>query len=240
MSYIAPMWEEFYKQLENINPERFWEHPVIKQTITSVGSVYQDEMLSERYIARGIDLVAKVQFNSTLWNNIGSSLWRYLYYAMRIEDIFGRCTNKKILEIGAGYGGLCRVLTKLYDVKSYTVVDHKAMLRIFTSFNKRRFAEGIIKTYDIDDINCVRGRDSDAKYDIFISTICLSETSRTFIDYIVKHVFPLCRDFFIICANTPDNLVRELSRSIEDLGKNVSVTKYINYKDVFVINNYSL
>lgn len=233
MAFVSPMWDEYFKKIENVNLDRFWEHPTIKQTITSVGKVYETKMHENLHdFNRSVHIVGELNFNSTLWNNLSSSLWRYIYYYTLITDVFGSLKNKNVLEIGSGYGGLVRVLTALYNVRSYTAIDDSRMLKILNHFMQGNIDPEKLVTHPIEDISVVtKGY---CHYDLFISTVCLSETTDEFVDYLIENIFPKCSQFFIINSNE-NGLIERLKYSIENLNKLVIVSKYINYKNVYVL-----
>ena len=88
-----------------------------------------------------------------------------------MKNLFGDITGKKIIEIGAGYGGQCLVLNKLFTPSEYTIVDldessdlSKKYLKI-NDINPR-----VIKISEIDDIN--------ENFDIVISNYAYSELNK--------------------------------------------------------------
>jgi hypothetical protein len=59
---------------------------------------------------------------------------RYLKVADDVERLFGGLAGADVVEIGVGYGGQCRVLDSLFDLKSYTLVDLKPVLNLAEMF----------------------------------------------------------------------------------------------------------
>ena len=87
-----------------------------------------------------------------------------------------------ILEIGCGYGGLARELMKLVKV-SYTVVDNAEML------TQVKLIHGDTVEYvNAEDIESLKGR----KFTMFISHFCLSETPRTYREYVLRNIIKNC------------------------------------------------
>ena len=81
------------------------------------------------------------------------------------------------VEIGGGYGGLCKVISCVVDFKSYTLIDLPSVVRL-----QRKYLE--ILGFDKDDpdtpVRVVHFYDSenidvDKEYDICISEYCISE-----------------------------------------------------------------
>lgn len=54
---------------------------------------------------------------------LSPSTLRYANVAWNIKNLLKDFKPKRIIEIGAGYGGLCRILSSLYDFDEYTIVD---------------------------------------------------------------------------------------------------------------------
>lgn len=55
---------------------------------------------------------------------------RYLKILSDLESEFGSLDNFNICEIGVGYGGLCRIISSYFKVKSYCLVDLKPVLML--------------------------------------------------------------------------------------------------------------
>ncbi|CAD5928132.1 Putative methyltransferase [Planktothrix tepida] len=59
---------------------------------------------------------------------IAPTTLRYIKILSDLESEFGTLDNYNICEIGVGYGGLCRIISSYFHVKSYTLVDLKPVL----------------------------------------------------------------------------------------------------------------
>lgn len=55
---------------------------------------------------------------------------RYIKILSDLESEFGTLDNLNICEIGVGYGGLCRIISSYFKVKTYTLVDLKPVLML--------------------------------------------------------------------------------------------------------------
>jgi hypothetical protein len=55
----------------------------------------------------------------------------------------GDLTGKKIVQIGAGYGGLCRILNQRHVLKSYTIVDISSALPLAKRYLTESGVEGV-------------------------------------------------------------------------------------------------
>lgn len=65
---------------------------------------------------------------------ISPTTLRYLKVADDLERYFGKLDSMRIVEIGVGYGGQCRIIDSLFKVKSYTLVDLKPVLELAEHF----------------------------------------------------------------------------------------------------------
>jgi ribosomal protein RSM22 (predicted rRNA methylase) len=99
---------------------------------------------------------------------ISPSTLRYIKVLSDIKNIFGDITGKKIIEIGAGYGGQCLVLNKLFAPSEYAIVDLDESSELSNKYLKLHgINPRIIKISEIDNI--------DEDFDIVISNYAYSE-----------------------------------------------------------------
>lgn len=54
---------------------------------------------------------------------ISPTTLRYLSVACELKKLFGSLEHKKIIEIGAGYGGQFAILSRMFDFESYSIYD---------------------------------------------------------------------------------------------------------------------
>jgi hypothetical protein len=96
---------------------------------------------------------------------------RYVKTAGDLQRLFGSLDTLRILEIGGGYGGLCKVISDVWRWRSYTIVDLVEPLAL-----TRRF----LHTLAIDDVELVDAMSitdapHDDEYDLVISNYAYSE-----------------------------------------------------------------
>lgn len=109
--------------------ESFKGDPILQRTILSVSGEYREQEISS-------DLFKNL--DQSPWEDIHNSMYRYMYYISMLESRL--CLAKRdpirILEIGSGYGGLCRMMLSVFGdrIESYTLVDHPKMLNIAKHF----------------------------------------------------------------------------------------------------------
>jgi len=109
---------------------------------------------------------------------ISANTLRYIMSLAFIRKHFStKLDNMTFVEIGGGYGGLCKVISCVVDFKSYTLIDLPSVVRL-----QRKYLE--ILGFDKDDpdtpVRVVHFYDSenidvDKEYDICISEYCISE-----------------------------------------------------------------
>ncbi len=101
--------------IENSNEEwakRSWA----KLSETHLSLLHKKFVTSDSYgKPQMVDLGANVQLSPTTV--------RYVYILHLIEKLIGNLTNQTIVEIGAGYGGQCKIIKDVYQVKDYVVYD---------------------------------------------------------------------------------------------------------------------
>ncbi len=108
---------------------------------------------------------------------------------------FPKMKDISVLEVGAGFGNFCRILSKKVKVSKYTILDTNTMLR---------FSKTFLMYYNIE-CNFVSTNNFemifDEKFDLFISNICLSETPREYREVLLNNVLPNCARLYIINAD---------------------------------------
>lgn len=96
-----------------------------------------------------------------------ASTMQYVWQISNIISKIGSLTDLTICEIGAGYGGLCRVIKQLFDVRSYDIIDLSDVLPLQEKYLNRFNIEADLFTSD--------SYRKDKQYDLVISNYALSE-----------------------------------------------------------------
>lgn len=92
----------------------------------------------------------------------------------------------RIVEIGVGYGGQCKIISDLYEFESYTLVDLPSCLPL---------AKKYLDHFEVRNIICSTLDELDKKnqYDLVISNYAFSEITRglqdDYIDKVTREVF---------------------------------------------------
>lgn len=103
--------------------------------------------------------------------NISPTTLRYIKVLSDLKNIFGDLNGKKIIEIGAGYGGQCFIINQLFDIKEYSILDlDEASFLCSKYLKKLNTNHRIIKIEEVDKI--------DEDFDIVISNYAYSEINK--------------------------------------------------------------
>lgn len=131
------------------------------------------------------DLVGHPQtFSYSGYGHFSPTTLRYIKTAGDLVERFGDLKNKHIVEIGGGYGGLCKILSTL-GFASYTLIDLPECNEL-----SRRYLNslGVENVFFIDSTSDYRGQN----YDLVISNYAFSEMDTheqdRYIEKIIKNV----------------------------------------------------
>lgn len=120
---------------------------------------------------------------------------RYALVAGHLQRHFGSLEGKKIVEIGGGYGGLCRILHALYPIQEYIIVDVPAVAELARKY-LAAFSITSVKFITPDQLT------AEIPSDLLISNYAFSERSEeSKINYITKLLnhsksgYMICNDF---------------------------------------------
>lgn len=101
---------------------------------------------------------------------ISPTTLRYVKVLSEIEKIFGSLDNKKIIEIGVGYGGQSKILMDYFNVSEYNYVDLPEVLQLTEKYLKK-YNYNNLNFYTYDNL-------PDKEYDIIISNYAFTECNR--------------------------------------------------------------
>lgn len=128
-------------------------------------------------------------------------------------------TLNSVLEIGGGYGGLCKMVIDAFSPSNYTIVDHPTMLKV-----ARDYLGDSVNYVGVPDIENLFKK----RFDLLIATHCLSETPVEYQEHVYENVFPICRKVFIVDDSKGDFNVR-LVNSLAIYFDSYSIIDYPNY-----------
>jgi putative sugar O-methyltransferase len=130
---------------------------------------------------------------------------RYIKVVTDLKNIFGDLNNFDVVEIGAGYGGQCKIISDVYHFKSYTIVDLGAILPLIQKY---------LTTLEVGNVVYESqhriGRNKE--YDLLISNYAFSECVRSVQNYYVQWILDRSKRGYITynhdglsSANSPYN-----------------------------------
>jgi putative sugar O-methyltransferase len=201
-----------------------------------VGQMCLDRMLSKKQYGRITqELLKRFKENDIYGNpvinnfgtlgNIGPCTIRYMGVAFDIQDLLGSYKAKKIVEVGVGFGAMCKIFSSLYDFEEYTLVDLPDVINLCKSYLSN-FPEisNKIKYVSCEDFEKVTW---DKDIDLFISDSCIAEcditTELKYADKIMKN-----SKYAYITYNTLH--LQSGKVNFERLMDNLKDTFYIGYE----------
>ncbi len=96
---------------------------------------------------------------------------RYIKVAGDLKQRFGDLSQKHIVEIGAGYGGQCKILSDLIGFASYTIIDLPQCNALSRRYLQKQNVKNVF-FIDNDKLNSVK------TFDLVISNYAFSEIDR--------------------------------------------------------------
>tara|TARA_R110000824_G_scaffold167926_1_gene344990 strand:+ start:1839 stop:2642 length:804 start_codon:yes stop_codon:yes gene_type:complete len=157
---------------------------------------------------------------------------QYLYVAASLSYFFGKenISNFKILEIGGGYGGQCKIINDIFSFKEYDIVDLAEVGEL-----QRRY----LQEFDLEEkvnIYSPSNYKKNYDYDLVISNYALSEITEPLgTAYVNDLVLPSARGYITCNGDMPHTnlLIEKSPQKINDL----VTQRHGNY--VLVWNNSS-
>ncbi len=108
---------------------------------------------------------------------------RYIKVVSDLIDLFGGLAGMRIIEIGGGYGGQCKIIADVFEFQSYTIVDLPPVADL-----QRKY----LSLLNVAGCRCITPDQlTDGKYDLVISNYALSELDRSaqdaYTDAVLRH-----------------------------------------------------
>ena len=114
---------------------------------------------------------------------ISATLLRYTSVLSELIDNFGSLNNLRIVEIGAGYGGQCRVISEFFNFDSYTIIDLNESCEL---------ARKYLNNFNVDNVRFLINEDiqnsSNYQYDLAISNYGFSELDKDYQEFYIKNI----------------------------------------------------
>ncbi len=164
----------------------------IVETVTNQqGQEYLDVIINK--YPDTVPLLDKLRENDLIGNpithnygNYGSfsaTNLRYIKTACDLKHLFPDISQMHIVEIGGGFGGLCKVLSQMGGFASYTIIDLP---------EANALAEKYLSTLGVDNVHFIDNTDLSqiGAYDLVISNYAFSEIDRgeqqSYLDSVIK------------------------------------------------------
>jgi hypothetical protein len=122
---------------------------------------------------------------------ISPSTLRLASIAGDLQLKLGDLSHLRVVQIGAGYGGLCKILHDLFDLKTYVIVDLKEPLEL---------AKKCLKSLALENVIFLTPEElsKDANYDLVISDLNFSEFNRSYQQLFFDRIFTRCRSGYLL------------------------------------------
>lgn len=122
---------------------------------------------------------------------------RYIKIAGELGQYFGDLNNLRVIEIGVGCGGQCKILSDLYSFKEYILVDLPEVLELAKRYLQELGVNNVVYLKP-DEIP------AEGTYDLVISNYSFSECYREIQKDYMERVLALSKRGYMIC-NYDDN-----------------------------------
>ena len=124
---------------------------------------------------------------------ISPTTLRYIKVLADLKALFGTMDNLNIVEIGAGYGGQCRIISSYFKPDTYCLIDIKPALMLAKKFLDQYTIHSSLIYKTMDELQ-------DKEYDLLISNYAFTELPRSLQDiYLEKSI--LCSRMGYITYN---------------------------------------
>ena len=118
------------------------------------------------------------------YGKISANTLQYMASLVMIKNHIGDLDNKKIVEIGGGYGGFCTVINSFYSPKRYSIVELPAVSKV-----QRKYISSLV----IKGVRCISSEKiyGVKNIDLVISEYCICEFDDAgknfYLDNIIKN-----------------------------------------------------
>lgn len=145
---------------------------------------------------------------------------RYVSVFNDIITKFGDLSNYSIVEVGAGYGGQCKIIHNTFNLQNYTIIDlDEAMMLIKKYLSLYNINPNFKSAHNLDEV----------KSDLFISNYAFSECTREFQNLYMDKLIKNSKNGFMLCNFVSNRFkiksftLNELVNTISGFGRKVFV-----------------
>ena len=128
---------------------------------------------------------------------------KYILHSLLFYDFINKyhLNNLDIIEIGGGYGGLCFIMKKIFELLNVNVSSYTIFDRIEASLLQKKYLNNLnteVNICQIDNINNIKNNS------VLISSYAFSEIPKNLQDQYIKEIFNPYIDYsFIVWNNIP-------------------------------------
>lgn len=118
---------------------------------------------------------------------------RYIKILGELQFLFGDLTGKKIIEVGAGYGGQCKIIADLCSFSTYSIVDLP---------EPSALAQKYLSLLNVPNVHFISANETSGECcDVFISNYAFSECYREVqTDYLNKYILNSSAGYMLLNA----------------------------------------
>lgn len=176
-----------------------WENLTYEEGITWLSQIQKQHshLLKKMDQFRAIDTVGFPRtYAYDKVGNFSPSTLRLVAIAGGVQQKIGDLNNLHVVQIGAGYGGLCKILHDLYSFKSYTVVDLQEQLDL---------AKKCLETLGVHNVSFFTpdALPKALECDLVISDKSFSEFNRVYQELFFDRVFSHAQSGYLLGRNFP-------------------------------------
>jgi putative sugar O-methyltransferase len=172
------------------------EHVTVDQGAAYIVAIKRDnpDLLADiRRFRRNDDCGSPLLVNYAETGPISPVTLRYLKVASDLSLLFGDLKGMDIVEIGVGYGGQCRLICELWQVRSYVLIDLPPALAITRRFLETLGGVGPVAYQPPDSLSV------GPVYDLCISNYAFTELSRAVQDQYASQVLSTASRGYLTC-----------------------------------------
>jgi putative sugar O-methyltransferase len=161
-------------------------------------------------------------YSYALFGQISPSTIRYIKNTLDIQNYFGD-DIKDIVEIGGGYGGLCKTMQVRYDFKNYVLIDLPQVNMLSKKYiSKFSSLSGKVSQFSPDEITNIKN------IDLVISNYAFSECDVKIQEFYYNTVISNAKYFYMVYNNiTPYNMNWEKFKTYASKDFNIHIEEEI-------------
>ena len=182
----------------------FKQHPhytkLLEHCSYEMGTDYLEEI--KKHSPYLLEHISKFITNDTVGNptvywykdineNVSPTTLRYIKVLGDLINLFGSLDGMRIIEIGGGYGGQCKIIHDIAKPHSYTIIDLPEVLDLISKY---------LGEFNIQNVQLKKpGNLTENKYSLCISNYAFTEVRRKYQNLYIKNVISKSNRGYITC-----------------------------------------